>query len=374
MAYTLNTGHALYSNLVELFGVQSGALVAHKVARTFTKHAEASFGTGTYGEHFTTVDGGYTAKGASFSPAVDWNTTTTALSVVVVLNRRAGVSAGGGGVLGRSSGITIVSPGWSNAGVGGVYDAGNIAFAGSAITTGAQMLTMVRDAGDGATNGHIYSNGALQANGQPGYSSASRIYDYLGGNPGACALNCDIVWVAFFNKALSISEISDLYGSLGASNSFGLVSSPAPTTDFTITTADATFSGGGVVRPMASFAITAADATFSGGAGQLTSASLASTTANATFAGGATGDVTQGTITCPALKNNTGTVLANETGVTAYVYSVATGAHVVTKTGQTTNPSGILTFTDATIAAGTTYRVVIVLGSGDEGMDKVAAT
>ena len=52
MAYTLNTSHALYANLVELIGVKDGALVSHKTARTFTKHADATYGTGTYGEHF----------------------------------------------------------------------------------------------------------------------------------------------------------------------------------------------------------------------------------------------------------------------------------------------------------------------------------
>jgi len=144
--------------------------------------------------------------------------------------------------------------------------------------------------------------------------------------------------------------------------------------NFAITSDDATFSGGGVVRPMASFAVTAADATFSGGGGLLALASFNEDTADAIFAGGATGDVTQGTITCPALKNNTGTVLANEAGITVFVYSVATGALVATKTSQTTNPSGVLAFTNAGIVPGTTYRVVIVLGSGAEGMDKVAAT
>lgn len=75
----------------------------------------------------------------------------------------------------------------------------------------------------------------------------------------------------------------------------------------------------------------------------------------------------------PALKNNAGTVLASETGATAYVYDVSTGALVVKKTGQTTNGSGVMTVVDASIVSGTTYRVVIVLASGAEGMDKVAA-
>lgn len=105
----------------------------------------------------------------------------------------------------------------------------------------------------------------------------------------------------------------------------------------------------------ASFGVTSADATFSG-------------------SGSAVGYVTQGVITTPALKNNTGTLLANETGVTVYVYTPATGALVVKKTGQTTNASGVLTVTDALIAASTLYRIVIVLGSGAEGMDKVTAS
>lgn len=144
---------------------------------------------------------------------------------------------------------------------------------------------------------------------------------------------------------------------------------------FTVTTADATFSGSGEVRPMASFTVTAANATFSGSASSgEASASINATAANATFSGSASGDTSSGAITTPALKNNTGTVLANETGVTVYVYTPDTGALVVKKTGQATNASGVLTVSDALIVAGTLYRIVLVLGSGAEGMDKVTAT
>ena len=144
---------------------------------------------------------------------------------------------------------------------------------------------------------------------------------------------------------------------------------------FTVTTADATFSGSCEVRPMASFTVTAANATFSGSASSgEASASINATAANATFSGSASGDTSSGAITTPALKNNTGTVLANQTGITAYVYTPATGALVVKLTGQTTNGSGVMTFTDTSIVAGTQYRVVTVLGSGAEGMDKLTAS
>lgn len=86
----------------------------------------------------------------------------------------------------------------------------------------------------------------------------------------------------------------------------------------------------------------------------------------------ATGTVRNPRLTIGPLKNNTGTLLANETGATVYVYQTS-GAHVVTKTSQTSNGSGIMTVTDAALVSGTTYRYVIVLGSGAEGMDKSAA-
>jgi hypothetical protein len=112
--------------------------------------------------------------------------------------------------------------------------------------------------------------------------------------------------------------------------------------------------------------------------GTITSSSVTGTLAAVDGADAASfsGTVTSATptLTTPVLKNNTGTVLANETGATVCVYNVTTGALVVKKTGQTTNGSGVMTITDAAIAAATEYRVVISLASGAEGMDRITAT
>jgi len=78
-------------------------------------------------------------------------------------------------------------------------------------------------------------------------------------------------------------------------------------------------------------------------------------------------------MTLPPLKNNTGTVLASESAATAHVYSLA-GVWLTTKVGMTTNGSGVMTFTDPALEAGTTYRVVVVLASSAEGMVNVEAT
>ena len=69
-------------------------------------------------------------------------------------------------------------------------------------------------------------------------------------------------------------------------------------------------------------------------------------------------------ITTPVLKNNTGTVLASETGVVVNVYNASTGALVLQKTGLTSNASGIVTFTDAALAAATSYAYEVVLSGG----------
>lgn len=146
-------------------------------------------------------------------------------------------------------------------------------------------------------------------------------------------------------------------------------------------------SGGSTTKDLAAGAASAAAAAANAAVakilGALAQAQATATAAAAAIAktlGGAaagqasaTGQLLTGTLTTPALKNNTGTLLANEVGATVHVYALG-GALVVTKTAQTTNAAGVMTINDAAIAAGTTYRVVVVLASGAEGMDKLVAS
>ena len=81
-----------------------------------------------------------------------------------------------------------------------------------------------------------------------------------------------------------------------------------------------------------------------------------------------------GTLTTAPLKNNAGTLLANETGATAYIHDMTTGALIVAKTGQTTNSSGVMTVVDAAITPAAQYRIVVKLASAAEGLDKLTAT
>lgn len=79
-------------------------------------------------------------------------------------------------------------------------------------------------------------------------------------------------------------------------------------------------------------------------------------------------------LTSSALKNNTGTLLTSA-AAEAFVHNVTTGALVVKKTGLTSHAStGVITFTDAALAAATSYRVVWRLtATGAEGLETLTA-
>lgn len=74
------------------------------------------------------------------------------------------------------------------------------------------------------------------------------------------------------------------------------------------------------------------------------------------------------TVTDP-LKNNTGTVLASETGVKAAVLDATTLESVYEVTGLTTNGSGVLeAISNAALTASTSYHVAIKLSDGSVGI------
>lgn len=108
-----------------------------------------------------------------------------------------------------------------------------------------------------------------------------------------------------------------------------------------------------------------------GAAGNAPGVTLAATS---TLAGGIATATNVGTFATLPMKNNTGTLLANETSITLNIYNQTTGALVVQKTGVTTNASGIAVVTDALILPGTTYAYEPVLTGGRRRLPTKAAT
>lgn len=340
MAYTLNTGHALYGNLLELFGVQGGALVSHKTARTFTVDGAAGFGSGTWGEHFSTHGSGYTDHGATFTPALGVDTTSIANYTVVTVLNSSGENEGALSIY-RVSGTRARGPGLAG---GKITAARGGSVGATALGTTNHMLTYCRI---GEISYKLYvDNGTLDFSTSAAgndYNDPTTAFDLIGAITGGSNCNMDIVWIAVFNKELSQAEIQSLYGSLGASNAFGLVSSGSSngTASGTPDTLD-------LIAPIASASGTGGANGGSTGAPSAVSITSTAATATGTSAG-------SGTITTPVLKNNTGTILASISGWTVNVYNASTGTLIVQKTGLTTSAGGVLTVTDAAISAGTAY-------------------
>ncbi len=67
-----------------------------------------------------------------------------------------------------------------------------------------------------------------------------------------------------------------------------------------------------------------------------------------------------GAILTPPLKNNTGTLLANLTGIAVNVYNANTGMLVLRKTGLVSDALGVVTISDAAIVSGTAYAYEVV--------------
>lgn len=169
------------------------------------------------------------------------------------------------------------------------------------------------------------------------------------------ALSAQLSWGTNFYSRASYSLGSDTaigYTFGGSDLQTALLSYvvKGATTGATNGTATGTPDSLDLIAPTATGNGTGSGTTNGSASGTPSSASLSapSATGTGTTAG-------NGTITTPALKNNTGTVLASISGWTVNVYNASTGALVVQKTGLSTNASGILTITDAAIVSGTSY-------------------
>lgn len=338
MAYTLNTSHPLYPDLIELFGVQSGALVSCKTARTFTPASGSSFGSGTYGEHFNSVAAGYTANGASFAPYLSMNTSvTTSYTVVAVVNASGAVQGG------TNSSFLARAAGGDTIRAGGKDSSGNAygyRITGSSMGTAARMITYCRI---GETSAKLYNNTTLDASSTSlgaDYNSTDARADYLCGWDGQNSITSSLVWLAVFDRELSAAEISSLYSSLGASNTFGLVSSGGTNASATSGTGTSTGSGSG--------------GTASGGTGGSASASSGTGTSTGSGSGGSAAGLGGGTFASDAMENNTGAGLLISTAVKWTWYQGSIGAaptSTVNGTG-TTDTAGVLSVTGLPSGAG----------------------
>lgn len=146
------------------------------------------------------------------------------------------------------------------------------------------------------------------------------------------------------------------------------------TTTVSATLASITGSIASRANPMMAISATLANVTGSvtSGSGSLTT-TITATLANIVCSITSTGSTTNGTFTSEVLKDYAGNVLANVSLNFVRFYNDTTGALVLNKTGVSTNGSGIVTFSDAALVAGTTYRVDWETAAGSRRMPRKAA-
>lgn len=348
MTLSINTSHALYANVVSLIAVDGGALVDLKTARTFTPHANATFGTGTYGAHFRPSTAGvYNPQGASFTPALATTPASTSYTLFVVLNA-ATAGAGGGMLVGSTSGNgRAINVAWNanyagpgNSGAGFTYGTTT-----DITGTGAHTLIVAQPSGDGATM-QLYVDNVAEATSNCGFTGTTE-YDYIGGHPsGLGSVGGDIVYIVIFNKILNSTERTDLIASLGPSNAFGLITVPADTTAPVLssptgtatgtTTASGTVStneGNGTLYRLASINATESAATIKAAA--LTTAVTATGSQSVSFTG-----LTPGTLYYAHYVQDDagGPNTSNVVNSTSFTQPVS--ATAVTMTGPTSGVTG----------------------------------
>ena len=227
MALTFNSSHPLATDVTHLIAVDGGALVEVKSGSlSFTVDPDASFGTGTYGEHFRTKGAGYSPDGATWSPAIACNTASSGWTVFIVVNAVTGINDGYSGILKTdgSYGPNIkLDPVTPCSGDNGGHGTGTLSMSGAA-----GSMAMTRVAGDN-TAVISYKNGSVSVSTTGGYGNAGGTIAGVGGQSSGGYVDANVVYIVVFNRVLSGTEISDLHGTLGASGTFGLLGGAAPT-------------------------------------------------------------------------------------------------------------------------------------------------
>jgi len=404
MALSLDTGHALYGNILACICVDDDNVVKDlKGNQTCTKDAACSVGTGgAYGRYFRTTLPSGNARGISMSPGVVLG--SGAKSVFIVTNAINSVAGS------RYMALNIMAvAGWSPSVSGSyvprIYSAdNNAALAGSsAINSGGHSWGAAADRTGNLSK--TFADGSVLATGNANNSGygTSTAQTYIGGeySGGYGGIAADYVWVVFFDKYLSDAEISSLHASLGSGNTFALVSAAnaAPTfpgpnignqtglvgvalsaNDVHAKFADGdalTFSAVGSWPPGVTVSTAGVISGTPTTAGTYSSLKVRATDTAAQTVDSDTFSFTIGAlaaITITDLKDlTTGTLRASESGITAIINNVTTGALVVKLTGLTSTAGGDMTISDAALAAATQYRVTIILSDGSEGTWKYTA-
>lgn len=228
MALTLNTGHALYSDLIRLYCVDDDNVIKDLKGDTCTPHANVTQGTGTYGRHFRTLINASNAEGVALTTGFEPKPTASPVGTTFIVINAGNSRSSRGTPLNTTSssnkpGVAVYTGDVvaATAGTGTPADLGTTDLIG----TGAHSFGI---AVNGTSGSKVFANGVVENSSATNRGNSGAYFEtYIGGGStgGYGGFAADYVWVAHFRKFLSDAEILDLHNSLGASNAFGLVNS-----------------------------------------------------------------------------------------------------------------------------------------------------
>lgn len=259
--------------------------------------------------------------------------------------------------------------------------------------TGGQDIGLVGRVAD--DNNYIL--GAIGASDWKIYKKVSGSYTQVGSTVSGTPVNGDVVVLSLSGTSVAlkvngVTKVSGTVSELSTNTRHGIRSNgytPESFDDFSITDtggggsastaiaatlANITGSVASKSNPKTAISATLANITASVGStvGTLTT-TITATLGNVTGAIASVGSTTNGTFASEVLKDYAGNVLASTALSFVRFYNDTTGALVLSKTGVSTNGSGIVTFSDAALVAGTTYRVDWETAAGSRRMPRKAA-
>lgn len=352
MALTLDTGHALYGNLLAFICVDDDNTVKDLVSGyTFTLESGASVGSGTWGNHLSTVKNGFSTQGATADTAIPLNTSTNSnITIFAAFNS---ITDGDGSscfVEGGSNHPNFKATGPSVSTMTGNNGSALVTGSTDVEDTNAHTICGTRT---GESSHELFIDASSEGTGGGwAFNTSNANIVRMGGASGQGSVTAEFVYYIIFDKVLSGTEITNLHNSLGSDNAFAMLNSAGTSVDATLASIDVTTYAATVSGPLN---ITA------------TLASIDVTSYQASVS-------VDASITTEPLKNNTGTLLNNTSGIIAAVYDITDGSLVVRKTGLTSDASGIVTFSDPALSSGTTYHVIITISATSaDGLARIQA-
>ena len=341
-----------------------GTATAGNASASVTITAGTAGSTATTSYVATSTPGGFTGTAAASPITVSGLANGTAYTFTVHATNSVGNSAesAASNSVTPTATVTVtsvtVSPSTATVAGGGTQT-----FTATVAGTGSPAQTVTWSTNLGTiTAGGVYTAPATTASAQTATITATSTVDATKSGTATATTPATGVTVTSVTVSPSTATVAG-----GATQTFTAAvagtGSPAQTVTWTTNLGSIT-SGGVYTAPATTAAIQTATITATSTVDNTKSGTATATTPAAA----------SGTLTTSPLKNNAGTLLVSLTGITAMVYDLTTGALVVKKTAQTTNASGVLVVIDATIVTGTQYRLVIILATAAEGMDKVTAT